>query len=333
MKKVFIMFSLLLFTFFKIKIEATTTTFNIEEDKVIVSGETIGINLDLGVVITGTYGIKENNKVVKPWQNILKEGDKIISYNNKQINSLNDLQKELLLTNGKETVIEYLRNNEIYEANIKPAKKSDDTYSLGLYIKDKVMGVGTLTFVVPNLNLYAALGHSIKAEDFSNGSVNKAEVIRIKKAKENQVGEKHAVIKSETIGTINKNIETGIYGKIYDYRSVNQNYMKVAKKEEIEIGKAYILTTIEKDKVEKFEVEIIKKYNQKEKDIKSMKIKITDQNLIEKTGGIIQGMSGSPIIQNDKLIGCLTHVIISNPLEGYGIYIEWMMEDIGLTLK
>lgn len=328
MKKIIIVFVLMFF--FSVNI-VYAHNFNKDTDKLIVSGETIGIDMDLGIVVQGTYGVKENNKVKTPWKNVLKEKDKIIAFNGKKIKTIKDLQDELKITKNKEVEITILRDNNVINNTITPALKNDNTYSLGIIIKDRVIGIGTLTYVVPEANLYGALGHSINAEGFEEGTISKADVTGIKKGSVDNVGEKNALISRNKLGSIIKNEETGIYGSVDNYKK--DTMFKIGLQDEVKTGKAYILTCVEDDKIEKFEIEIVKKYKQNKKDIKSMKVKVTDPKLIEKTGGIIQGMSGSPIIQNGKLIGALTHVLVSNPKEGYGIYIQWMLEDNGVTIK
>ncbi len=329
-KRIILIFMLLNLFCFTNKIYAKS--FNIDSDKLQVSGSTIGINLKHELTVVGTYNIVSNGKIYKPYLKAdIKAGDIILYFNNKKIENNKDLAKQLLLTKDNQTDIIILRDNKKIETTIKPVKKDDGSYSLGLYVKDKLLGIGTMTFIYDDM--FASLGHSIQNTDSNSGYIMDASVTEIIKGKKNQVGEKHADIKDNNIGEIKKNTITGIYGYINDSSNISLNNYKILKQDEVKLGKASILTCIENDLVEEFEIMILEKTKQEKKDIKGLKIRVTDQRLIEKTGGIIQGMSGSPIIQDGYLIGAITHVMVNNPLEGYGIYIEWMMEDMGIDIN
>ncbi len=292
--------------------------------------------MNTGVEVLGTYSIKVKGKTYSPWHDAgIKVGDKIIMADNQEVKSLSDLLDVLKNCNNKSFPIVYVHNNEEIMKMIKPVLKEDGSYSLGIYVKDKIVGVGTLTYIIPTHNIYGALGHSISDNcTFIEGVISHANVVDIKKATENNVGEKRATIDDMEIGDIVKNTETGIHGKVSSIDQFNSlRRYKIGKRDTVKKGSASILTTIDGKNIEEFSIEIVGIEKQDKKDIKGLKIKITDERLLDKTGGIVQGMSGSPIIQNGNIIGALTHVLVSNPDMGYGIYIEWMLLDMDIHLE
>lgn len=231
--------------------------------------------------------------------------------------------------NGENLSLSLKRNHTTVNTTIMVAENNERMNSLGLYIKDKIQGVGTLTYVNPKNNSFGALGHGIvdRKIDLSNlnGSISRSRVQQITKALPGTPGEKQAIVSSNFIGHITSNKEIGIFGTITSRNEFNKNLIRVAKVSEVKLGKAEIWTVIDNERVEKFSVEIIDLKKQTTPSIKGIKIKITDQKLLNKTGGIIQGMSGSPIIQNNALVGAVSHVVVDSPSIGYGVYIEWML--------
>ena len=330
MKKI-IFALLLLFILFFTK-EANAYSLNSQDDKVYLGGETVGIKLNTGVKVIKTYAIVDGVNVIKPWFDAgIKEDDIIVSYNDKTIKSTSDLLKELNVTKDKKTEITLLRDNEYITSKIKPCY-TNDSYSLGIYVKDNIMGIGTLTYIIPNTNIFGALGHQIDGAKDVGGTLYEASVTGVKKGAIGEAGSKLAQIKTTNIGKIEKNTVTGLHGQ-YSGKMNEDNLISVAKREEVKLGKAYIYTCVDKNNVECFEIEITSLTKQKDKDVKGIKFKVTDPDLLSKTNGIVQGMSGSPIVQNDKLIGAVTHVLVNNPHEGYGIYIEFMFSDMGVILE
>lgn len=320
MKKFIIFLSLLTIfipTIFALTIDKST--------KIHASGQTIGIKIDSGVVVKKLYDVDGK----RPWDGILMENDKIVELNNKKIYSLKDIH-DALGTNDLEMKIKFVRNNSVYCNTIKPVRNKNNKNSLGLVLRDGIMGVGTLTYVLDD-STCGALGHQITQDEIKSGKILESNVKAINKSSKMRVGEKISSIEDYKIGEVYKNSKTGIYGKnISDYEA--KDYL-VGFKEEVMVGPAKILTTISGNKIEEFDIEILEAYDQNDINVKSMKVKVTDKRLLKETGGIIQGMSGSPIIQNDKLIGALTHVIVDDPTMGYGIYIEWMLKDNGCDIK
>ncbi len=330
MKKFILFFSLLFITLFSVKISA----YNINKDtKIYVSGETIGIKLETGVMVMGTYGINDADNVLTPWKDAnIKEGDIITKFNDIEIKNTKGLLTALQKSNGNLSTISVKRNNNIIDGIVTPARIKN-TYSLGIYIKDHIMGVGTLTYIIPDVNIYGALGHSIVDSESYGGEIYEATVDKIIKPGKQTAGEKRATITSDGIGNISSNTITGIHGYMNnDFNKENLQLLNIATRNEVKIGKAQILTCINGTDVKLYDIKITGLEKQKTKDIKGIKFKVTDKELLSKSGGVVQGMSGSPIIQDDKIIGAVTHVLLNDSTSGYGIYIEFMLEDMGVYI-
>lgn len=329
MKKIFFLILLLFFLLFTK--DANAYTLKSETDKVYLGGETVGLKLNTGVKVIKTFAIVEGINLLKPWDEAgLMEEDIILSYNGVEIKSTKDLLNAIHDNKDKLVPLIILRGEKEIKTNIKPVIK-DDAYSLGIYVKDNVLGVGTLTYVIPQTNVFGALGHKIEGAKNIGGEMFEATVTGIKKGSVGEAGSKQATIKTKNIGVIEKNTITGLHGVFNGYKN-DSKLISIAKKEEVHTGSAQIVTCIDRNIVEYFDIDIINITKQKSKDIKGIKFKVTDERLLNKTNGIVQGMSGSPIIQDDKLIGAVTHVLVNNPHEGYGIYIEFMLEDMGIFL-
>ena len=289
-------------------------------------GENIGINIKSnGVLIVGFYESSAKSS--------LQIGDIIVSIDDNQVSSINDMLK--LVDSSKDEVtlkIGYKRNNQLLSTNLSLVKDENGVFKTGLYVKDSITGIGTLTFIDPTTNQYGALGHSITDSktnirfEIKDGKIFKSDVTSIDKSQNGQTGEKNAKFYFDTVyGTIEKNEETGIYGTYSDdYNS--KELVQVGSIDEIELGEAYIKTTLDNNKVENFNIEILS--IDKDSDTKNILFKVTDSTLLEKTGGIVKGMSGSPIIQNNKIIGAITHTVISDNTKGYGISIIKMLESM-----
>lgn len=291
-----------------------------------------------GVLVVGMSEIEgEDNQKHKPYANTgIKEGDTIISVNDKAISSTDDLIHTVNQAKGDEIEIEYMRDEEVLACSMKPIKTSSQEYKLGLWVRDSAAGVGTVTFYEPNSKTFGALGHGILDIDteqlinISSGEFVTTKILKIIKGEKGTPGKIQGTIENQrNIGTITKNTKFGIYGKVDNINTLNIDYskeMEVALREEIKTGKAKILCSLENGKVEEYEIEIEKIFKENNYDNKSMQIKITDQRLLEKTGGIIQGMSGSPIIQNGKFVGAITHVLVNNPQKGYAVFGDIMLK-------
>ena len=302
-------------------------------------GRTIGLKLYTdGVLVVGMSEIENiNNVIEKPFENLdIKEGDTIIKVNNSEIQDIEALQKEINNSEGENINLTLLKEDgTISTSNIKPVQVGNKEYKLGLWVKDAATGVGTLTYYEPDTKQFAALGHGITDVDtgnllnISNGELVTSQIISIVKGVKGRAGEIRGIIDNgERIGNIDKNTEIGVYGTVTNLEfinSVKQNEVEVANRNEIKLGDAKIICQIENGKVEEFQIKI-KKIYKNSKDNKSMLIEILDENLINKTGGIIPGMSGTPIVQNNKFIGAITNVLLNSPTEGYAIFADMMME-------
>ncbi len=309
----------------------------IPKTTVIPLGKTIGMKLYTeGVLVVGMSEIEGT----KPYENTgIEAGNRIIEINDKKISTTNELIECVNSSNGKELEIKYINNNdETKYAEIKPTRTIQNEYKIGLWVRDAAAGVGTITFYEPKTGEFASLGHGINDVDtyelieIANGELVTARILDIVKGQNGIPGEMRGTIEDGiTIGTISKNTEFGVYGKLENVGILNakQNQkMEVADRNEITTGKAEILCQIENGKTEKYEIEIQKIFKENNKDNKSMLIKITDEKLIEKTGGIIQGMSGAPIIQNNKFIGAVTHVLVNDSKVGYGVFADLMIKQL-----
>lgn len=297
-------------------------------DYIIVGGENIGIELKAdGVMVVGFY--KVNNEYIANKAG-LEIGDMITAIDNQEVNSIYDLTNKIKTSDGNIT-IEFQRDNTTKTIDLQLTKDANNNYKTGIYVKDSVTGIGTLTYIDPNTKLFGALGHEItdsrtgKMLVISGGSIYESKVTDIEPSSNGVPGEKNAQINLEgTQGTIYENTIKGIFGTYTDEIDDSQLY-KVAKPEDIKEGKAEILTVLNDDIIEKYEIEITDINTSQE--TKNISFKITDEALLEKTNGIVQGMSGSPIIQGEYIIGAVTHVVVDNPHKGYGIFITNMLEE------
>lgn len=307
---------------------------------VIPVGNIAGVKLYTnGVLVVGMSEIEgKDNEKYKPYEHSgIVEGDTILKIDNNIINSTDDLIEKVNMSQGKEIQVEYVHDKKTKECSITPVQTTDKEYKLGLWVRDSAAGVGTVTFYEPSTQKFGALGHGITDIDtgsllnIASGEFVTAKILNIKKGENGNPGKIQGTVEEQdTIGDISKNTEFGIYGKMKNKTSLNidtSKEMEVALRDEIKLGKATILCSLDNSKnVEKYEIEIKKIYKDNNYNNKSMEIKITDDRLIEKTGGIIQGMSGSPIIQNGKFIGAVTHVFVNSATEGYAIFGDLMIK-------
>lgn len=294
-------------------------------DYIIPGGENIGIEIkSKGVMVVGLYEV--NGKYLTK---DLKIGDMITKINDQKVETIDDMTK--LIGNSNETIkINYIRDNKEETTTMNLIKDENNIYKTGLYVKDEIKGIGTLTFIDPNTKLFGALGHEIIEKstgqilEVKDGKIYNSKVTNIEPSRDGNPGEKNAIFKDE-IGEIKENTNKGIFGE-YKEKLPNKKQYKVAKINEIKTGEAKILTVLNDEEVKEYKIEIIKISDKNEK-IKNLLFEITDKELLETTGGIVQGMSGSPIIQNDNIIGAVTHVVVDSPTKGYGIFITNMLEE------
>ena len=274
----------------------------------------------------------------KPYENTgIKEGDSIISIDENIVNNTSELINIINASKGQEIKVKYIREDEEKACNIKPVKDENGEYKIGLWVRDSAAGVGTMTFYNEMTQSFAALGHAITDIDTGNiiktssGEIDNVNIVSIVKGVTEEPGKIQGAIKNNSlIGNIYKNTQYGIYGVIKNPNKLEIDYsqkMNIATRQEIFLGKAMLLSNINGE-VKGYEIEIEKIYHNNHQDNKSMIIKITDKELLEKTGGIIQGMSGSPIIQNGKFCGAVTHVFVNNPAKGYAVFADKMIQEL-----
>lgn len=310
----------------------------VEPDRYFAGGETLGFSLQSkGVILIGGNYILSKNGIERPFENSgLKAGDVITHIDGTEINSVEDIAKILSNFDGDSVLLKVKRNGEYFEVNIKPALDSmTNTYKLGLWVKEDAVGIGTLSFINATTKRFGSLGHSINDSetneciDVSGGNIYESRILGIKKGKSGKAGELMGTFNRENvIGSVDKNCEFGVYGFVDDVEPliVNKTSIDIGGRLSAKPGKAQILSALDGKNVQAYDIEIIKTNFQSSCNEKSMVIRVTDKNLITKTGGIVQGMSGSPIIQNGKLIGAVTHVFVNDATKGFGIYIDWMLE-------
>ncbi len=332
------------------KIPFKTVKVNVVPDlKVIPGGQTIGVKVrSAGIMVVGHHQVVGSKGVkVSPGEEAdLQLGDLITHINGKNVNEVHKMA-EMAEEAGKskrQLELTVKRGTKLFQTKLSPVYDIEDrAWRLGLYIRDSAAGVGTLTFYAPDQGVYGALGHVITDMDtqtpieVGEGQILQSNVTSINKSQSGEPGEKraHFIKESKVLGNIERNTSFGIFGKMKELpsHSYNEQPIPVAFAEEVQEGPAQLLTVVNGQKVERFNVEIVHVTHQSSPATKGMVIKITDPRLLEQTGGIVQGMSGSPIIQNGRLIGAVTHVFVNDPTSGYGCFIEWMLQDAGVLLK
>ena len=320
MKK-FTFYMLLFYLFIPISVYAYS-------DYIMASGKNIGIELKSNnLIIVGSYKIDDYNVLD---ESDLRIGDKIVKINNIKIDSAYNLQQVINKLNTDKVTVTYERNNQEYKTNITLHKENGE-YRTGLYVRDSIRGVATLTYIDLENKTFGALGHEILEKstkskfDADSGTIFSSTVTGITKSTDGNPGEKNAKSNSQDVyGIVKENTSSGIFGE-YTQALPKTKMYKVAKPEEIKLGNAKILTVIEGDKVESFDINILKiNYSSKSKNIL---FEVTDKRLLDISGGIVQGMSGSPIIQDDYIVGAVNFVVVDKTNKGYGIFITTMLEE------
>jgi len=315
--------------------------------KVVPGGQSIGVKLNtVGVLVVGYHLIETENGKKSPGEIAgIKVGDMITGINGKKIENMDDLSPFIEEAGkiGKPLHLQVLRDQHSFTTKLVPLKdKHDHAYRIGLYIRDSAAGIGTMTFYDPVSKKYGALGHVISDMDtkkpivVQNGQIMKSTVTSIEKGSSGNPGEKLARFSSdkEVIGNITDNSPFGIFGTLSKPidNGIFTKPIPIALSSQVKEGPAKMLTVVENDKVEPFDIEIVSTIPQKFPATKGLIIRVTDPRLLKKTGGIVQGMSGSPIIQDGKLVGAVTHVFVNDPTSGYGVHIEWMLHEAGIDI-
>ncbi|GKU30122.1 SpoIVB peptidase [Clostridium folliculivorans] len=314
-----------------------------ENLEVYPGGSCVGVKIQTkGVLVVGFSDVETNEgKAESPSRKAgIELGDVVLKINNEEIENSKDLIRKLNNMTTSNVTVTLNRNNQLVDKTINGIKAAtDEKYKIGLWVRDSTAGVGTLTFYDAKTQKFGALGHPITDNDtntilsIKDGSLVNTSIISVRKGQKGTPGELKGVFVEEDnpLGSIVNNTVCGIFGtadKTLGTRSSKP--LKVGFRDEIKEGKAKIITTIDESGPQMYDIEIVKLLSQDKPGPKSMIIKVTDPKLLEKTGGIVQGMSGSPIIQNNKIVGAVTHVLINKPDVGYGIYIEWMLKDAGI---
>ena len=303
-----------------------------------VSGESAAITLFYdGVYVTGTYDIKNGATTYNPMVNndVLK-GDIIVSVEGKSTDTIEQFYDSILNEIGESSAVsvinlQVLRNGEIVDEELKVFPNDGKAPLCGLYLKDRITGIGTITYFDEDGKVYGAFGHALQSMDTPNvladtGILYEVPIVSIRKSSKGNIGEKVANTSSLMyVGNAVKNSMYGIYGS-YVSKTEDSKELEIGNQEDVHLGKATILTVLSGTLVEEFTIEI-QKVNIHSKDgIKGIQFEITDTRLLNATGGIVQGMSGSPILQDGKLVGAVTHAVINTPSKGYGIFIENMLD-------
>ncbi len=319
----------------------------LKDFKVIPGGQSIGVKLNtVGVLVVGHHQVNTIEGKQSPGEEAgIKVGDIITRINGKQIEKMSDVAPFVQEAgeSGKPLKVEISRESGKVTTELKPQKEKDeDKFKLGLYIRDSAAGIGTMTFYHPQSKKYGALGHVISDMDtkkpivVEDGQIVRSTVTSIEKGSNGDPGEKLARFSSdkEVIGNIQRNSPFGIFGKLNRdiENGVMDKALPIALSHQVKEGPAQILTVVDNDEVKLFDIEIVSTIPQKFPATKGMVLKVTDKELLDKTGGIVQGMSGSPIIQDGKVVGAVTHVFVNDPTSGYGVHIEWMLNEAGIDI-
>ncbi|MEN8700919.1 SpoIVB peptidase [Bacillus infantis] len=319
----------------------------LKDFKVIPGGQSIGVKLNtVGVLVVGHHLVDAKDGKASPGEIAgIKVGDIITQINGQNIEKMSDVApfvQEAGQT-GKAMKLTLTRENGKISTELTPLKdKAENNFKLGLYIRDSAAGIGTMTFYHPGSMKYGALGHVISDMDtkkpivVDDGQIVRSTVTSIEKGSNGNPGEKLARFSSDkqVIGNIKRNSPFGIFGELNRgmKNGVLDKPMPIALSHQVKEGPAQILTVVDDDEVDLFDIEIVSTIPQKFPATKGMVIKVTDPELLDKTGGIVQGMSGSPIIQNEKVVGAVTHVFVNDPTSGYGVHIEWMLNEAGIDI-
>lgn len=311
------------------------------EYSVIPSGESVGLKIfSDGLLVINVADVKTENGTESPAKTAgITVGDRIISVNSVSPATSEELARLVNKADG-DINVKILRGETIHDITLTPALSSDDgSKKLGIWVRDSTAGVGTMTFYDPKTSAFATLGHAITDVDTGDiitpkrGSLCGCDIISVKKGVSGTPGELAGRFSDNTLGDIVMNSSLGVYGKLTDSEKLaDSNYMKVATRFEVKTGEAYIIADVDGTGPKNYSVNIEDVSKSERTDNKSLVISVTDPVLLKKTGGIVQGMSGAPIIQNDMLVGALTHVFVNDPTKGYGIFAENML-DTALDLQ
>jgi len=313
-----------------------------QKSEVIPCGTPFGVKLyTKGALVIGTSSVRCLEGFQEPWKSAgIQKGDIIIEANSEKVNNNNDLERIIQTSDGREISFKVMRENNEFECLLTPLRSMEDgKFRIGIWVRDSSAGIGTLTFCEENRKVFAGLGHGICDIDttellpLSRGDIVEAIITDTVKGRPGVPGElKGCFINPESIGQIYANTETGLYGTFEKVPS-STNKIPVAMKQNVKKGPAKLLATIEGSKPELYNINIDSINYDTTIPTQNMKISVTDTRLLEKTGGIVQGMSGSPILQNEALVGAVTHVFVNNPKKGYAIFAETMLTNSNILFE
>ncbi len=311
----------------------------VSNKQVVACGNTVGVKLLLqGILVIGISDVENNGQKTIPVRNSgIKPGNIITRINDKHVDSIDELVNEIKNSRGRPVKLNYSNGYESTTAMVSPVKSSDDNqYHIGLWVRDSTAGIGTLTFYDANTGRFGALGHGITDIDTGtlmsvrSGEITESNILGVRMGRSGDPGELKGIFTDGfKLGTIQNNSEIGIYGRL-DRGAMERipgKLYPVGVRAIITEGPATILSNIDGKRIEEYSIQIQKVSRQNMNGSKGMIIKVTDKRLLDSTGGIVQGMSGSPIIQNGKIIGAVTHVLVNDPSRGYGIFIETMLKN------
>ncbi|HOQ38321.1 MAG TPA: SpoIVB peptidase [Acetivibrio sp.] len=310
--------------------------------EVVACGNTVGVKIKVnGILVIGISDVEtvDGQRMLPARDSGLKPGDLIVEVNNQKVESAYDLMSQIENSQGQKISIKYKRGNSYNNTKVTPVMAVEDKkYRIGMWVRDSTAGIGTLTFYDPQTKGFGALGHGITDIDtgaimpVGKGEIIESNILTIKKGTKGNPGELKGILIEDTepLGIISKNSQYGIYGTLND-KAINifsRKQYPIALRNDIKTGPAKILANIDGKSVVEYDIEIEKVSKKSANGLKGMIIKVTDQRLLDAIGGIVQGMSGSPILQDGKLIGAVTHVLVNDPTRGYGILIEWMVKNM-----
>ena len=315
----------------------TVTVHETQRKELCVGGDVIGLQmLTDGVIVVDVQNFETENGSVSPAEQAgLQAGDIIIKVNGTEVSDNGSFAAAIENSAGQQTELTVTRGSEEKVISILPQKcKNSGKYRCGALVRDATLGIGTMTFYDPQTGIYGALGHSVSDADtgemlpIAGGQIVDAYVWNIKKGERGTAGELGGALQDDVMGSIEKNCVTGVYGLLYD-EPLTAGLYPVAWATEVRTGPCEIMLSLDGETIESYDAQISRINIDYEAEIKNMVVEITDEELLAKTGGIVQGMSGSPIIQDGKLVGAVTHVLVNDPTRGYGIFIENMLEAAG----
>ena len=302
---------------------------------VVPVGRAVGIKLfSDGVLVVGLSDVQGAQQAHSPARDMgLKVGDVITHVNGKEVDTIEQMQTAIQTLAGRPMTLKVTRRDKQLQLSGSAACTGQGNYQLGAWIRDSMAGIGTMTFYDPESKVFGALGHGVNDVDtarlmtMQSGSILYSTVNDVKKGCVGQPGELRGSFDIQRdLGQLYANTDAGIFGKLEQQVTPTATPIPVAGRDEVRPGPAVILSNVAGDEVEEYQVDIVHVYPAQAGELRNLMLKVTDSRLLERTGGIVQGMSGSPIIQDGKLVGAVTHVLVNDPTRGYGIFIENMLE-------